>query len=240
MRRSPVSVSCSASHSLLVVDRGRYPRKGLRSIHARLFQLLLLFALPALSVLSASPAHAAGGVILVLGDSVSSAYGIDVNSGWVQLLQRRLDAQKANYRVVNASISGDTTKGGAQRLPAVLEKHAPKIVMVELGGNDGLRGLPLSETRANLERIIVESQKAGARVLLLGMRLPPNYGPAYSNAFHAIYEELAARHQVARVPFLLEGIGGVEDMMQTDGIHPRAEAQPLMVENVWPYLQPLL
>jgi acyl-CoA thioesterase-1 len=217
-----------------VVDRARSVRAGHRVFRARLIQLLLLLTSPVL------PAHAAGGVILVLGDSISSAYGIDVKSGWVQLLQDRLDARNMRYRVVNASISGDTTRGGAERLPAALKKHAPGIVMVELGGNDGLRGLPLSETRANLEHIIVESQKAGARVLLLGMRLPPNYGPAYTEAFHAIYKELANRYHVARVPFLLEGIGGVEGMMQADGIHPRAEAQPLMVDNVWPYLQPLL
>jgi acyl-CoA thioesterase-1 len=218
----------------MVTEKARHPYKRLRSLRARLFQLLLLFIMPAV------PVHALGGVILVLGDSVSSAYGIDVKSGWVQLMQKRLDEQNANFRVVNASISGDTTKGGAARLPAALERHAPDVVVVELGGNDGLRGMQLSETRANLERIIVDAKKSGARVLLLGMRLPPNYGPAYTDAFHAIYEELADRYQVARVPFLFKGIGGVEDMMQADGIHPRAEAQPLMLENVWPYLQPLL
>jgi len=230
-------VSCSAGHSPLVVDGARPSRAGHWALCARFIQLLLILASP---VLPASSVHAAGGVILVLGDSISSAYGIDVKRGWVQLLQERLDAQKAGYRLVNASISGDTTKGGVERLQAALKKYAPDIVVVELGGNDGLRGLPLSETRANLERIVVESQKSGARVLLLGMRLPPNYGPAYTKAFHAIYEELADRYHAARVPFLLEGIGGVEDMMQADGIHPRAEAQPLMVDNVWPYLQPLL
>ena len=230
-------MSCFASHSPLVVDGARTSRAGHRVLCARLIQLLLILALP---VLPAASVHAAGGVILILGDSISSAYGIDVKSGWVQLLQERLDAKNANYRLVNASISGDTTRGGVERLPAELKKYAPDIVVVELGGNDGLRGLPLSETRANLERIVVESQKAGARVLLLGMRLPPNYGPAYTQAFHAIYKELADRYHVARVPFLLEGIGGVEGMMQADGIHPRAEAQPLMVDNVWPYLQPLL
>lgn len=159
------------------------------------------------------PAYAFGGVILVLGDSLSSAYGLDVQTGWVQLLQARLDAQNADYHVVNASISGDTTNGGAARLPSALEKHQPDVVVVELGGNDGLRGLPLSVTRANLERIIVESQTAGARVLLLGMRLPPNYGPAYTDAFHAIYQDLADRYGVARVPFLLDGVGGVDDLM---------------------------
>jgi len=203
-------------------------------LRVRLFQILLLVAVQTV------PAHARGGVILVLGDSLSSAYGIDVQAGWVQLLQDRLDKHDAAYRVVNASISGDTTSGGAARLRSALEKHAPDLVVVELGGNDGLRGLPLSATRANLERIIVAAQTAGARVLLLGMRLPPNYGPAYNDAFHAIYEQLASQYQAGRVPFLLDGIGGVDGMMQADGIHPRAEAQAAMLENVWPHLQPLL
>ena len=193
-----------------------------------------------LALLSTAPAQALGGVILVLGDSLSSAYGLDVDDGWVHLLQERLQESQAGYRVVNASITGDTTKGGTTRLPRALDEHRPDIVVVELGGNDGLRGLPLSVTRANLERIIVDAQSAGARVLLLGMRLPPNYGPAYSNAFHAIYEELANQYQASRVPFLLEGVGGVDEMMQADGIHPRAAAQPVMLDNVWPHLKPLL
>jgi len=200
----------------------------------RLFQILLLVVVQTL------PAHATGGVILVLGDSLSSAYGIDVAAGWVQLLQNRLDKENAAYRVVNASISGDTSNGGAARVASALQKHAPDVVVVELGGNDGLRGLPLSVTRANLERIVVDAQTAGARVLLLGIRLPPNYGPAYNDAFHAIYEQLASRYQVARVPFLLDGVGGVDGMMQADGLHPKAEAQTTILDNVWPHLQPLL
>jgi acyl-CoA thioesterase-1 len=183
---------------------------------------------------------AGGGVIVILGDSLSSAYGIDAASGWVQLLQDRLDDDRAGYRVVNASISGDTTSGGVARLPAELEKHTPDIVVVELGSNDGLRGLPLEVTRENLERIVAESQIAGARVLLVGMRLPPNYGPVYTEGFHAIYQELADKHNVARVPFLLDGVGGVEGMMQSDGLHPRVEAQPKILNNVWPHLKPLL
>jgi acyl-CoA thioesterase-1 len=199
------------------------------------FHFILLLAL-----VNAAPAYARGGVILVLGDSLSSAYGLDVDKGWVNLLAKRLQENRSGYRVVNASISGDTTNSGATRLPQALARYRPDIVVVELGGNDGLRGLPLSVTRANLERIVNDSQAAGARVLLLGMRLPPNYGPAYVNAFHAIYEELADQYQASRVPFLLDGIGGVEGMMQADGIHPRSEAQPLMLENVWPHLKPLL
>ncbi len=193
-----------------------------------------------LALVNAAPAHALGGVILVLGDSLSSAYGLDLDNGWVNLLAKRLEENRSGYRVVNASISGDTTNSGATRLPQALARYRPDIVVVELGGNDGLRGLPLSVTRANLERIVNDSQAAGARVLLLGMRLPPNYGPAYTNAFHAIYEELADQYQTSRVPFLLDGIGGVEGMMQADVIHPRAEAQPLLLENVWPRLKPLL
>lgn len=227
-------MSSSTNHSRPVTEQALHLSWGLRTVRARLLPLLLLCIVPLV------PAHAVGGVILVLGDSVSSAYGLDVDNGWVQLLQKRLDEQNARYRVVNASISGDTSNGGAARLASALDKHRPDIVVVELGGNDGLRGLPLSVTRENLERIVVDSQKAGARVLLLGMRLPPNYGPAYTDAFHAIYEELADRYQVGRVPFLLEGVGGVDEMMQADGLHPRAEAQPLMLENVWPHLQPLL
>ena len=225
---------CSAGHLRRVVDRGLRALRELASLRARLIQILLLV------IVQTVPAHAEGGVILVLGDSLSSAYGLDVAAGWVQLLQNRLDEHNAAYRVVNASISGDTSNGGAARLPSALAKHAPDVVVVELGGNDGLRGLPLTVTRANLQRIIVASQAAGARVLLLGMRLPPNYGPAYNDAFHAIYGQLADQYRVGRVPFLLDGIGGVDEMMQADNIHPRAEAQAIMLENVWPHLQPLL
>ena len=225
---------CSAGHLRRVVDRGLRALRELASLRARLLQILLLV------IVQTVPAHAEGGVILVLGDSLSSAYGLDVAAGWVQLLQNRLDEHNAAYRVVNASISGDTSNGGAARLPSALAKHAPDVVVVELGGNDGLRGLPLTVTRANLQRIIVASQAAGARVLLLGMRLPPNYGPAYNDAFHAIYGQLADQYRVGRVPFLLDGIGGVDEMMQADNIHPRAEAQAIMLENVWPHLQPLL
>ena len=227
-------MSCSAGDWRLVTDPASRSSPGRRPVFGRLHFILLL------ALVTAAPAHALGGVILVLGDSLSSAYGLDVDNGWVTLLAKRLEENRSGYRVVNASISGDTTNSGATRLLRALEKHRPDIVVVELGGNDGLRGLPLSVTRANLERIISDSQAAGARVLLLGMRLPPNYGPAYTSAFHAIYEKLADQYQTSRVPFLLDGIGGVEGMMQADGIHPRSEAQPLMLENVWPHLEPLL
>ena len=227
-------MSFSAGLLPLVVDQAARAPRAPWPLRLRLFQILLLVVVQTL------PAHATGGVILVLGDSLSSAYGIDVAAGWVQLLQNRLDKENAAYRVVNASISGDTSNGGAARVASALQKHAPDVVVVELGGNDGLRGLPLSVTRANLERIVVDAQTAGARVLLLGIRLPPNYGPAYNDAFHAIYEQLASRYQVARVPFLLDGVGGVDGMMQADGLHPKAEAQTTILDNVWPHLQPLL
>jgi acyl-CoA thioesterase-1 len=226
-------VSSSAGRSRQVTDPATRAR---RTIPGRPLLIIVLF----LCVLQGLPAMTAGGVIVVLGDSLSSAYGIDVASGWVRLLQDRLDDDRAGYRVVNASISGDTTSGGVARLSAELKNHTPDIVVVELGSNDGLRGLPLEVTRENLERIVAESQIAGARVLLVGMRLPPNYGPAYTEAFHAIYQELADKHNVARVPFLLDGVGGVDGMMQSDGLHPRAEAQPKMLDNVWPHLKPLL
>lgn len=192
-------------------------------------------------LLAAIPAWAADArVVLVLGDSLSSAYGMDVEAGWVHLLQERLDSGDTGYRVVNASISGDTTGGGAARLPRALSAHQPRVVIVELGGNDGLRGVPLEATRKNLDSIVSLSLEAGARVLLVGMRLPPNYGPAYAERFYHQFRELAEAHGVAYVPFLLDGVGGVSELMQDDGIHPRAEAQAKLLDNVWPHLEPLL
>ncbi len=198
----------------------------------RLF-VLALFA-------CAWPAHADKPVILVLGDSLSAAFGIQAEIGWVALLQRRLDQEGYRYQVVNASISGDTTAGGVARLPRALKTHAPAIVLVELGGNDGLRGLPLSEMRRNLSTIIAEAKESGANVLLLGIRLPPNYGPAYTRRFEAVYAELARRHRVPWLPFLLEGVAQRTEMMQSDGMHPVADAQPKILGNVWPKLVPLL
>ncbi|MDX1433888.1 MAG: arylesterase [Gammaproteobacteria bacterium] len=195
----------------------------------------------ALALLGATPGLAlAEGVILVVGDSLSSAYGMDAREGWVALLEQRLDARGAGYRVMNASISGDTTAGGVSRLPRALESHDPDVVVIELGGNDGLRGIPLEETRSNLARMVELAKAHGARVLLLGMRLPPNYGPMYTKRFHEIYADLAEANGVARVPFFLEGVGGVRELMQDDGIHPRPEAQGRLLENVWPHLEPLL
>lgn len=178
--------------------------------------------------------------MLVFGDSLSAGFGIDVDQSWPALLQSRLALEGYEHRVVNASISGETTEGGATRISTALESFEPELVILELGGNDGLRGIPLDVTRRNLAAILEAVRASGARSLLLGMRLPPNYGPAYTGSFHAMYEELAAQHGVARVPFLLDGVGGVNGMMQADGIHPVADAQPLMLDNVWPHLEPLL
>lgn len=192
-----------------------------------------------LSVWAAS-APAANPVILVLGDSLSAAYGIDPNQGWVALLRQRLERTGYRYEVINASVSGDTTRGGLARLSAALTQHRPRIVIVELGGNDGLRGLSLADMRANLSGIIERGRASGARVLLAGVRLPPNYGEAYTQKFHEVYRELARTYRVPLVPFLLDGIGGRQELMQSDGIHPGPGAQARMLENIWPHLLPLL
>ena len=179
-------------------------------------------------------------VVLVLGDSLSAAYGIEVEKGWVQLLQTRFETRGFDHQVVNASISGDTTRGGLARLPTALEDARPTIVIVELGGNDGLRGLGLSETRANLSAIVESVIAHGARVLLVGMRLPPNYGPAYTKRFESIFVDIGEQYSLVLVPFLLEGVALDSALMQSDGIHPRATAQPALLDNVWPYLQSLI
>ena len=176
-------------------------------------------------------------VWLVVGDSISAAFGLDTAQGWVALLQKRLDQQGRSIHVVNASISGDTSAGGLARLPALLAEHRPALVMIELGGNDGLRGTPLTQLQQNLASMITASQASGAQVMLLGMRLPPNYGKRYTEGFAGVYEQLAASHQVPLLPFFLEGVGGVPGLMQADGIHPTADAQPRLLDNLWPLLE---
>jgi acyl-CoA thioesterase-1 len=178
--------------------------------------------------------------ILVFGDSLSAAYGIAQARGWVALLGERLKREHPDYSVVNASLSGDTSSGGASRIDKSLQQHKPAVLVVELGANDGLRGLPIAQMKQNLGRIIEQGQKAGARVLLLGMTLPPNYGPEYTEAFESAYGELAKRHKVALVPFLLEDFATKPDLFQPDRIHPTEAAQPLMLERVWKALEPLL
>jgi acyl-CoA thioesterase-1 len=179
-------------------------------------------------------------VILVLGDSLSAAYGIEQKVGWVERLRQRIAQADHPHRVVNASISGETTRGGLARLPELLARHRPAIVIIELGGNDGLRGTPIPEIRHNLSALVEKSQQSGAQVVLVGMQLPPNYGPAYTKQFRDIYVSLAQDRGVSLVPFLLEGVAGQLASMQSDGIHPRAEAQEKILENVWPHLQTML
>ena len=188
-----------------------------------------------------SAAHADAPVILVFGDSISAGYGLPrVEQGWVALLQAKLKQQGYGYDVVNASVSGETTEGGLARLPRALSLHHPQIVILELGGNDGLRALPISDMRSDLSRMIDLSAAVGARVLLLGMRIPPNYGAAYTEQFHQVYMDLAKGRHVPTVPFLLDGIALNADLMQADGIHPNPAGQPRLLENVWPALMPLL
>ena len=179
-------------------------------------------------------------VVLVLGDSLSAGYGMRVEQGWVALLQQRLGTAGYGYRVVNASESGETTGGALARLPRALEKQRPSVVIVELGGNDGLRGLPVADIRANLAGLVRLSRKSGSKVLLIGMRIPPNYGPAYTAAFHQVFGEVAASEKVPLVPFFLDGIALDDTLMQEDGLHPNAAAQPKLLDQVWPKLKPLL
>lgn len=180
--------------------------------------------------------------ILVLGDSLSAAYGIPSESGWVTLLQQKLTKEQklTNSNVINASISGDTTGGGLVRLPTLLQKYHPNIVLIELGANDGLRGFQIRRLRDNLEQLIQLSQNNKAKVLLLGIKIPPNYGLRYTSDFYQSYTQLAHQYDIPLVPFLLDGVATHPELMQDDGLHPRAEAQQRLLDNVWPHLQKLL
>ena len=200
----------------------------------------LRYCLVAVFLLWFGPAWSETPTILVVGDSLSAGYGIELSQSWVSLLERRLVEEKLPYRVVNASISGDVSYSGLTRLPAALERYRPAIVILELGGNDGLQGLPLRQLEENLAAMIELSRKAGAQVVLAGMRIPPNYGPRYSQGFYDVFENLTKRYNIPLIPFLLEGVGGHPELMQADGVHPRAEAQPKILENVWVVLEPLL
>jgi len=188
----------------------------------------------------ANAAGASERTILVLGDSLSAGYGIKPAQGWVALLEQRLRDQGYGYRVVNASVSGETTGGGLQRLPRALELHQPAVVVVELGANDGLRGLSVPLTTDNLTKIVAESKKTGAQVLLVGMLLPPNYGPRYTKDFTTMYRNIATNAKVPLVPFLLQSVALKPELMQADGLHPTAPAQPALLDTVWPQLKPLL
>jgi acyl-CoA thioesterase-1 len=179
-------------------------------------------------------------VILVFGDSISAAFGLRVEQGWVALLQTRLKDQEYGYQVINASVSGETTAGGLARLPRALMLHHPRIVILELGGNDGLRALPIAQMRANLANMIDLATAAGAKVLLLGMRMPPNYGADFTEQFHQCYSDLAREKKLPLVPFLLQDIALSPGLIQADGIHPNELGQPKLLDNVWPSLKPLL
>jgi acyl-CoA thioesterase-1 len=191
--------------------------------------------------LTAAPADATAPVILVFGDSISAGYGLPhVEQGWVALLQARLRDQGYGYQVVNASVSGETTQGGLARLPRALNLHHPAIVVLELGGNDGLRALPAAHMRDNLSRMAELAEAAGATVALLGMRMPPNYGPQYAAQFAQAYSDVARDKKLPFVPFVLVGIALSPGLMQADGIHPNEAGQPQLLDNVWPVLKPLL
>ena len=178
--------------------------------------------------------------MLVLGDSLSAGYGISMNQAWPSLLQARLERSGHSIRVVNASISGDTTKGGLSRVGRLLEKHQPSLVLIELGANDGLRGIPANHARQNLSAIINKAHAAGAKVLLFEMKIPPNYGPDFAQTYQRVYDDLGALDQVVLVPFFLAEVIFKPAMMQNDGLHPTAEAQPMLLEHVWPYVRSAL
>lgn len=207
-------------------------RSEVRSCITKLFVLVLVFAWQ-------QPAHAndTARTLLVVGDSLSAGFGLEPGQGWVELLQDRLEAKGYGYRVVNASISGDTTTGGLGRLPRALKVHRPSIVVIELGGNDGLRGTPIAVMRQNLGQMIRLAQAAGARVVLAGIQMPPNYGSRYTKEFAAVYPELARTHAVALVDFILDGVALDMSLMQADGIHPNAAAQPRVLDNAWPAIE---
>jgi len=206
------------------------------TVIAKVLALLLL----TVSAAAAGETPIDAKTILVVGDSISAGYGIQRSDGWVALLQTRVVARRPPYTVVNASISGDTTAAGLARLPRALELHKPAIVVIELGGNDALRGYPVERIEQNLDAMIDLAKGAGAAVLLLGMEIPPNYGARYTQAFHALFADVAARTRVAFVPFLLDGVATDDGLMQADGIHPTAAAQARLLDNVWRGLEPLL
>jgi acyl-CoA thioesterase-1 len=202
--------------------------------------IIITYLFPAPAIIQAAEYDNSSAVILVLGDSLSAAYGISQNESWVDLLQKRLAQKHYSYKVVNASITGETTSGGLSRLDHALATHIPDIVILELGANDGLRGLPITQMQHNLSAIIIRIEKANARVLLVGMQIPTNYGFNYTQKFRDSYKILAENYKLELVPFLLEGVATKRALLQSDGLHPRAEAQPVLLDNVWPYLKRLI
>lgn len=195
----------------------------MRKFSLLVFTWLLFWAVPSVY----------GQTLLVVGDSISAAYGLEMERGWVALLQQRLTERGLSYQVVNASISGDTSAGGRNRLPALLQQHQPSVVVIELGGNDGLRGLPLANLQANLRAMVQLAKQQDAQVILLGMRIPPNYGARYTEGFYQVFQKVAEQESVPVVDFFLENVGGVPGMVQADGIHPTEQAQPILLDNAW-------
>jgi len=193
-----------------------------------------------MSVLHTPSSFASNSKILIVGDSLSAEYGLSRGAGWVSLLEKRLLSNQSPWSVANASISGETTAGGQTRLTNLLKTHQPQVVIIELGANDALRGLQLQATEKNLRLMIQTSKKAGAKVLLLGMRIPPNYGADYSNQFFSLFAKLANSEQIEYVPFFLEKVADKAELFQADRIHPNAQAQSILLENVWPKLKPML
>ena len=179
-------------------------------------------------------------MLLVFGDSLSAGYGVAAGQGWVSLLQAKLRDQGYGFQVANASVSGETTTGGLARLPRALKVHEPAVVIVELGANDGLRGLPLATTKSNLRQLVHDAAQGGRKVLLLGMRMPPNYGERYTAGFEAMYRDVAHQEHVVLLPFLLAGVADKPQLMQADGLHPNERGQPVLLDNAWPVLRPLL
>ena len=205
-----------------------------------LFRVILQMMLTLTLASVAMTAYSATKTIVVLGDSLSAEYGLERGRGWVSLLQKRLEADRIDATVVNASISGDTTSGGRTRLPDLIDKYHPAVVVIELGANDALRGLSLGATRDNLRAMVADAQKAHARVLLVGMRVPPNYGPDYTKQFAAMFAEVAKENGVPLVPFMLAGVADHPELFQSDQLHPVAQAHPIILDNIWPRLKPLI
>lgn len=208
----------------------------LRHATRRIQQVIVLLAF----AVSALPAYSASKTVVVLGDSLSAEYGLARGKGWVALLEQRLQQKNIPASVINASISGDTTSGGKARLGQLLDKYHPDILIIELGGNDALRGLSLNASEANFKAMIDMAKASHTKILLVGMRIPPNYGPDYSERFFSLYAKLAKSMNLALVPFLLEGVAEKNELFQADRIHPIAEAHPQILNNVWPHLLPLL
>ncbi len=229
-------------HLLLIFKQLNSKLKRQKILQSKLWlrELLCVSLLSFSFVACISSANAANPKILVYGDSLSAAYGVAKSQGWVAFLQKKLADQHFQYDVINASISGETTSGGLTRLAATLVKTKPNIIILELGANDGLRGLPVKDMAANLNTMITQSKKINAKILLIGMKIPPNYGPKYTESFSNTYPQLSQLHKVSLVPFMLENIAAKPELTQDDGLHPNVLGQPMILDNIWPKLQPLL